>query len=218
MKTGLVRWEWHSLDHIGAEESEVEAPSGPTPWDYFHLNSIAPESNGDLLISARSTWAGYLLQAGTGKLIWTLGGNHSLFRMGPGSQTAWQHDGRVLPNGEITFFDDGSNPPIHSQSRGVRIRLDESAHTATLTSSLTHPDPPLLAASQGNMQTLSDGNTLIGYGGVPGDQRVFDAAGRLPSMPTSRSTRSFYRAFRYPWSGDCRRHPPALRREPQRHG
>ena len=28
MKTGLVRWEWHSLDHIGAAESEVEAPAG----------------------------------------------------------------------------------------------------------------------------------------------------------------------------------------------
>src|ERR1019366_3415592 len=27
MRTGLVRWEWHSLDHIGASEPEVEAPS-----------------------------------------------------------------------------------------------------------------------------------------------------------------------------------------------
>ena len=27
MKTGLVRWEWHSLDHVGAAESEVEAPA-----------------------------------------------------------------------------------------------------------------------------------------------------------------------------------------------
>jgi hypothetical protein len=31
IKTGLVRWEWHSLDHVGAAESEVEAPTGPTP-------------------------------------------------------------------------------------------------------------------------------------------------------------------------------------------
>ena len=44
MRTGLVRWEWHSLDHIGAAESEVEAPDDATPWDYFHLNSIDPRA------------------------------------------------------------------------------------------------------------------------------------------------------------------------------
>ncbi len=208
MKTGLVRWEWHSLDHVGPGESETEAPSDSTPWDYFHVNSIAPEPDGDLLISARSTWAGYLLQAGSGKIIWTLGGNHSSFKMGPGTRTAWQHDGRVLANGELTFFDDGANPPIHSQSRGVRIRLDLGAHTATLTSALTHTDPPLLAASQGNMQTLSDGNTLIGYGGVP-EISEFNSAGRLLFDAHQPPDMSFYRAFRYPWTGTPAA-PPAL--------
>jgi hypothetical protein len=208
MKTGLVRWEWHSLDHVGAEESETEAPSGSDPWDYFHLNSIAPEPDGDLLISARSTWAGYLLEAGSGKIIWTLGGNHSSFEMGPGTKTAWQHDGRVLPNGELTFFDDGANPPIHSQSRGVRIRLDLADHTATLTSALTHPDPPVLAASQGNMQTLSSGNTVIGYGGAP-EISEFDRAGRLLFDAHQPPDMSFYRAFRYPWAATPGT-PPAL--------
>ena len=33
MKTGLVRWEWHSLDHVGAGESETETPDDSTPWD-----------------------------------------------------------------------------------------------------------------------------------------------------------------------------------------
>src|SRR6185312_5893567 len=55
-RTGLVRWEWHSLDHVAAAESEVEASHDETPWDYFHINSIDPEPNGNLLISARSTW------------------------------------------------------------------------------------------------------------------------------------------------------------------
>jgi hypothetical protein len=199
MKTGLVRWEWHSLDHVGASESEVEVSTDATPWDYFHLNSIAPQPDGNLLISARSTWAGYLLEAGSGRVIWRLGGNKSSFRMGPGTRMAWQHDGRMLANGELTFFDDGSNPPIHTQSRALRIRLDLSTHTATLTSALTHPDPPLLAASQGNMQTLSDGNTLVGYGGAPaiseysgGGSLLFDA--HLPY------DQSFYRAFRFPWT------------------
>jgi hypothetical protein len=200
MQTGLVRWEWHSLDHVGASESEVEVPTGATPWDYFHLNSIDPQPDGDILISARNTWAGYQLAGATGKVLWRLGGAKSSFRMGPGTRTAWQHDGRVLPGGNVSFFDDGSNPPIHRQSRGVRIGLDFKTHEAHLASVYTHRDPPLLAASQGNMQTLPDQNTVVGYGGVPAISEyaedgslLFDAHQPLDM--------SFYRAFRFPWSG-----------------
>jgi Arylsulfotransferase (ASST) len=208
MKTGLVRWEWHSLDHVGAEESEVEAPSGPTPWDYFHINSIDPEPDGNVLISARSTWAGYQLQHGSGKIVWRLGGNKSSFTMGPGTKVAWQHDARMLPDGEVTFFDDGANPPIHKQSRAVRIKLDLKTHRAQLTASYTHSDPPLLAASQGNAQTLSDGSTLVGYGGVPAISE-FAKDGSLLFDAHQPLDMSFYRAFRYPWSGRPLS-PPAL--------
>ncbi len=118
IKTGLVRWEWHSLDHVAVSESETSPPKG-VPWDWFHLNSIDLEPDGNVLISARSTWAAYQLEGGSGKILWRLGGLKSSFAMGPGTKTAWQHDGRVLPNGEITLFDDGSNPPVHAQSRGA---------------------------------------------------------------------------------------------------
>ena len=57
IKTGLVRWEWHSLDHAGVSESHVPVPANAAPWDWFHLNSIDVEPDGNLLISARSTWA-----------------------------------------------------------------------------------------------------------------------------------------------------------------
>jgi hypothetical protein len=200
MKTGLVRWEWHSLDHVGAEESETEAPSTATPWDWFHLNSIDPQDDGDIFISARSTWAGYQLQGGTGKILWRLGGLKSSFKMGPGTETAWQHDGRVLPDGEVTFFDDGSNPPIHSQSRAIRIALDLKTHQAHLVSAYTHPSPPLLAASQGNMQTLSDGNALVGYGAVP-EISEYTGDGSLLLDAHLPFDMTFYRAFRHPWSG-----------------
>ena len=44
VKTGLVRWEWHSLDHVGVSESHVPVPTTATPWDWFHLNSIDPRA------------------------------------------------------------------------------------------------------------------------------------------------------------------------------
>jgi hypothetical protein len=208
IKTGLVRWEWHSLDHVGASESEVETPTGMMPWDWFHLNSIDPQPDGDIFISARSTWAGYQLNGATGQILWRLGGTNSSFKMGSGTKTAWQHDGRVLPSGEITFFDDGANPPIHRQSRAVRIALDFKTHEARLASVLTHRDPPLLAASQGNVQTLADGNTVVGYGGVPAISEyapdgtlLFDAHQPFDLI--------FYRAFRFPWSAQPAS-PPAI--------
>ncbi|HEX4508783.1 MAG TPA: arylsulfotransferase family protein, partial [Burkholderiaceae bacterium] len=200
MRTGLVRWEWHSLDHVGAEESEVEAPSGTVPWDYFHLNSIDPQPGGDMLVSARSTWAGYLLQGASGKVIWRLGGNKSSFKMGPGTRMAWQHDGRVLADGELSFFDDGANPPIHHESRALHIKLNYAKRTATLAAAYTHRNPPLLAASQGNAQPLADGNTLVGYGGVPAISE-YAADGTLLFDAHQPYDMSFYRAFRFPWSG-----------------
>ncbi|MFZ1153459.1 MAG: arylsulfotransferase family protein [Solirubrobacteraceae bacterium] len=200
MKTGLVRWEWHSLDHVGVSESETPTPTKPTPWDWFHINSIDREPDGNIFISARSTWAAYQIEGASGDILWRLGGLKSSFKMGPGTETAWQHDGRILPDGEVTLFDDGSNPPIHHQSRAIRIRLDFKAHEAHLSSAYTHPSPPLLSPSQGNMQTLADGNALVGYGGVPaisefgkGGSLLFDA--HLPL------DMSFYRAFRFSWSG-----------------
>ncbi len=227
MHTGLVRWEWHSLDHIPASESETPAATNTRPWDWFHINSIDVEgagtggatgaaaaagaganSSGTILISARNTWAAYLLAGASGKILWRLGGLNSSFKMGPGTETAWQHDGRMLPDGEITLFDDGSNPLIHHQSRAVRIALDLATHQARLVSSLTHANPPLLAASQGNMQTLAGGNTVVGYGGVPAISE-YSPNGALLLDAHLPYEMAFYRAFRFPWSGRPQS-PPAV--------
>jgi hypothetical protein len=119
--------------------------------------------------------------------------------MGPGTRMAWQHDARVLAGGELTFFDDGANPPIHSQSRGVRIALDFKRREARLAASYTHREPRLLAASQGNMQTLARGSVLVGYGGVPAISE-FAADGTLLFDAHQPYDTSFYRAYRFPWS------------------
>jgi hypothetical protein len=210
IKTGLVRWEWHSLDHVGVSESHATVPTKekPVPWDYFHLNSIDPEPNGDLLVSGRSTWAAYQLEKGSGDILWRLGGTKSSFTMEPGTETAWQHDARMQPDGSVTFFDDGSDPRIHYQSRGVRV-MPELAHRRTrLVRVYTHPTA-LLADSQGNNQVLYPSeNVVLGWGAVGGVSEfakngslLFDA--HLPPGMSS------YRAFRFPWEGHPLA-PPAL--------
>jgi Arylsulfotransferase (ASST) len=208
MKTGLVRWEWHTLDHVAANDSHAPIPTNASPWDWFHLNSVDPEPNGDLLLSGRSTWAAYQLQGGSGKVLWQLGGRQSSFQMGAAAQTAWQHDARLQPDGTVTLFDDGSSPRQHYQSRGVRIALDAKRHAATLVKAYTHPSP-LLADSQGNMQVLPNGDAVVGWGANP-DVSEFAKGGELLFDAHLAPGLGSYRAFRFPWVGRPLQ-PPAVR-------
>ncbi len=209
VRTGLVRFEWHSLDHVALSASYASPvhSSRTTPFDYFHINSIDVQQNGDFLVDSRNTWAAYDFQAQTGQVRWQLGGRHSSFAMGPGTRIAWQHDARQQPDGTITFFDNGATPAVHPQSRAIGVTLDTHRMSATLVRSSQHA-PPLVAGSQGNLQALANGDWMVGWGQVPyftefapSGQVLFDA-----HMPHAYES---YRAYRLPWSG----HPtgtPAL--------
>ena len=204
--TGRVLFKWHSLGHVALGESYTPAPAGPgtgrnagDPYDYFHLNSIAEEPNGNLLLSARNTHAVYEIDHRTGAVLWRLGGKRSSFSMGPGTTFAWQHDARRQADGTITIFDDGAAPVLEKRSRAIRVRLDPANRTATLVKADVSPSG-ILARSQGNMQVLPGGHVLVGWGSVPrvtefgeDGQVVFDAT--LPPQDDS------YRAYRFAWSG-----------------
>jgi Arylsulfotransferase (ASST) len=54
IESGEVLFEWHSLDHVGLEESYVAPPEDPAyGHDYFHINSIDVDYDGNLIVSAR---------------------------------------------------------------------------------------------------------------------------------------------------------------------
>jgi hypothetical protein len=201
VKTGLVRLQWTSLDHVALQESYNNAAnaSASDPFDYFHVNSINVDRDGSLLISARNTWAIYDLDPRSGQIVWRLGGKRSSFHMGAGTSTAWQHDSRELPGGAFSLFDNGASPGVHRQSRGIVVDLDEQHRTATLATQIVHP-PPLLADSQGNFQTLENGDWFVGWGQTPSFSE-FNAAGALlfdAHFPTHTQS---YRAFRLAWTG-----------------
>jgi hypothetical protein len=206
VKTGLVRYEWHSLDHVALNESYASArhSSRLKPFDYFHINSIDVQPNGDLLVSARNTWAAYDIAAKTGKVRWRLEGKRSSFKMGPGTRTAWQHDARRENDGTITFFDNGASPSVHTQSRAIQLALDTQQMRATLIREEAHATP-LVAGSQGNVQTLAGGDWLVGWGEVPYVSE-FGAAGQLLFDAHLPSGYESYRAYRLSWSG----HPPGI--------
>ena len=85
IKTGRVLFEWHSIDHVAARRV-VLPPARRIPgriFDYFHVNSIEIDHDGNLLVSARNTHTIYKISRRTGKILWRLGGKRSDFTLGP---------------------------------------------------------------------------------------------------------------------------------------
>ncbi len=200
LETGEVLFEWRSLDHVGVDESYRPPPEDPEePLDYFHINSIEVEPDGNFLIDAKGTYAVYKVDRASGAILWRLGGKRSDFEMGEGTRTVSQHDARRQEDGTITIFDNGAPPELHDQSRGIVVELDEENMRATLLREYTHPEKPL-ATSQGNMQVLSNGNVFIGWGTEPYSSEYGRDGELLCDLQFSGETQS-YRAFRQVWSG-----------------
>jgi hypothetical protein len=205
IETGEVLFEWHSLDHIGIDESYSEPPENTAfAHDYFHLNSIEVDHDGNLIVSARRTSAVYKIDRASGEVIWRLGGKKSDFEMGAGTRTDWQHHARRQPDATITIFDNGGVSK-DEPSRAIVIKLEEEARTATLVREYTHPDK-VLAATQGSMQTLPNGNVFLGWGSEP-HMSEFDPEGELLFNADFPVEGESYRAFRFPWTGRPRGEP-----------
>jgi hypothetical protein len=208
IKTGLVMWEWHALGHIPLQESNNPVPSDGYPWDYVHINSVDPGSSGDVLLSSRNTWTLYDVDLHTGSSHWRLGGKHSSFAQGAGTKFYWQHDAEFQPGGEISLFDNGSDPPKEKQSRGLLLRVDPSARKVTLAQQFTNPKT-LLASSQGNILSLPGGNWLLGYGGLP-NFTEFDSAGHVLLDGTLGKDVQNFRTYLSPWTGQPLTAPAVL--------
>jgi hypothetical protein len=195
--SGHVLWQWHSLDHVPVADSYLPVES---PYDYFHLNSISFDTDGNLLVSARGTSTVYKIDRRSGAVIWRLGGKRSDFIFGPGARFTGQHDAIAAASGVIRLFDNGSDGVTQTepQSRVVWIRLDEAARTATLARQLTHPNV-VLSQSQGNAETLANGDTLVGWGSA-GEVSEFDPQGKL-LFDAQLVGRDTYRAYRFEWEG-----------------
>jgi Arylsulfotransferase (ASST) len=210
--TGRVLFEWDSLDHVDVTETHQQLAGGTSkqPFDYFHINSIAVAPDGDLLISARNTWAVYKVARPGGRIAWRLGGKKSSFTMGPGTGFYWQHHARPHGAGMLSIFDDGAAPPEEKQSRAILVGLDTTVMRAHLRQAYAHP-AGLRAIAMGNVELLPDGRAFVGWGAepyfsefAPGGELLLD--GQFPAGWRS------YRAFTYPWRGQPTEPPAAAAR------
>ncbi len=228
LRTNDLVFFWDALDHIPLTDSYEPASSATSSgniWDAFHCNSIGLTDNStDIILSGRNTWTIYKIHKPTGNILWRLGGKQTSFIINSGAEFSWQHDARFLSGGlttnTVSMFDDNccegdTVPPGTPPAHGLVLQLDLTAMTASVATTYFH-DPLIHVASQGNVQTLSNGNKFVGWGesqyfsefaaagntvGNPSLNLLYDA-----QMPGSNYT---YRAYRDTWSATPY-YPPSI--------
>jgi len=197
--SGRLLWEWRSLDHVDITET-VSTELG-APFDYFHINGIDVDGDGNLLVSARNTSALYKVSRRTGEVLWRLGGKRSDFSMGPGTAFGFQHDPRLHEGGHtISLFDNGPRPgERRPESRAIVLSVDQRRRQVTLKREIRHRSP-LFAFATGSNQLLPNGNRLVTWG-ITGWFTEYDPDGHVcldAHLPVKGQN---YRVFRFPWSG-----------------
>jgi hypothetical protein len=194
-----VVFEWRSWDHVAITEALHEDLTSCF-IDYVHPNSIEYDADGDILMSCRNTDTLLKIDRQTGDVLWRMGGALNDFTLA--GDTRWftyQHSARITPAGTITVFDNGSfsSPQV---SRAVEYSVDEVDKIATRIWDFHH-DPEIYAHSNGSVQRLPNGNTLISWGtsGIVTEVRP-DGSTAFEMDFVAEANRT-YAAYRHPWEG-----------------
>lgn len=161
-----VVFQWRSWDYVPITETYFNLAG--SAFDYIHINGYDVDDDGNIVVSLRNTCQIVKINRMTGDFIWRLGGKKNQFTfIGENENNAptyfsYQHCVKILPNGNITMFDNGN---LHSvqYSRAAEYRLDTVAQKATLVWEYHHV-PEIFAPTRGSVQRLENGNTVIGWG------------------------------------------------------
>jgi EmrB/QacA subfamily drug resistance transporter len=207
LKTGKLLRNWDALDHIPLSQSQASLPTNGFPWDAYHVNAIDLTGNGTFLVSMRNTWAAYMVNIETGAIEWTLGGRSSSFSFGPGAAFQWQHDVKLGANSTVSMFDDhccqltGGGTSVHATgpSRGLILKLDPSAHTATLVSQYDGGGA-FETEYMGDTQPLANGDVFVGWGSESYFSE-YSRSGKLLLEAQLPGANLSYRSMLEPWSG-----------------
>ena len=145
LKTGLVIYEWHSLDHVPLQRLlrlRRARRAGPNRSTSSTSTRSTPSSDGDLLIDSRNTWAAYDVDPATGQVRWQLGGKRSSFKLGPGRRTAVAARRAPAARRRRSRSSTTAPRPRRIRSRGrSKSRSTCTTMTATLVRRYEHPEP-----------------------------------------------------------------------------
>lgn len=199
---GNVVFQWRSWDHYQITDM-IECVRSLTSSlvDYCHANSIAIDTDGNLLLSCRHMDEITKIDRATGDVIWRLGlnaKNNEFTFVGDSRGFSHQHCIRVLPNGHITMFDNG-NCLSPEYSRSLEYELDQTNKIATLVWE-SRNTPDTFSFAMGSTQRHDNGTTTTGWG-TNSDPCVTDVRpdGSKSWEIAFVGTIESYRALRFPW-------------------
>jgi hypothetical protein len=198
LTTGKVLFEWHSLKYVPVSDTYNKLTTDSV--DYFHMNAIAEDTDGNLIVSGRFVSTIFKIDRSTGAVMWRLGGKHSDFQFAGGdSGPSMQHDVRVVTADTYSAFDNGDlrNPPY---SRGVTWHVDLATHTATVIGEWRH-NPDLYSSIMGSNRILVNGDRLIDWA-LGGNGTTTEYAGADHTVvfeSTFGNYASSYRVYRTEW-------------------
>ncbi|ORV08173.1 hypothetical protein AWB94_12795 [Mycolicibacterium canariasense] len=196
--TGNPLSHWDALQHVPITDSYQKYVPDQV-WDPYHMNSIALDPSGNLLISLRHASTVLDVNPSTGTINWQLGGKQSSYRLADGAEFAFQHDAEMPSPDTVTLFNNNSDSGTAGGGLSSLewIHLDPATHVATLVRNQTHPRN-LVAGAMGNLQQIGNGDTFSGWG-TAGHISEFGANGDLlydVSLPGAT-----YRAYFDSWQG-----------------
>lgn len=193
-----VEFQWNSWDHVDYEDGLYGKR------DYAHVNSVFVEEDGNWLVSARGLSQVLRIDRSTGEVLWRFGGKSGDFEVenDPIGNLCGQHTAARTPDGNLLLFDNGQHcwpevPERGELTRVVEYELDEAARTARVVWSYQRDDA--YTYSQGSVQRLPNGNTLIGWGLGPRSLlSEVDSGGKLVfDLEASGGAFASYRAYRF---------------------
>ncbi|KAI5928231.1 Arylsulfotransferase-domain-containing protein [Camillea tinctor] len=228
IETGELIFEWSVIQHVAVNDTiryfagEDDGNAPESAFDFFHINSVDKDDNGNYVISGRHTHT-IICVSPQGTVLWTLGGKKNDFQDlsdGHATDFTYQHHVRLHDNHTLSIFDNakaersGPNTP-YDYSRGLLIQLDTEAMTATLVQEYFDPQSPKYPDSQGSAQVMDD-RVVIGYGYYPAvtefslDGEVLCDFQLAPSLVARWGLVTSYRAFKTRhWTGQPSQ-PPAI--------
>ncbi|RMZ78874.1 hypothetical protein DV738_g3569, partial [Chaetothyriales sp. CBS 135597] len=215
--TNQLLYEWSALEHIPIDETTVLPNStevsgtgfDPTaPWDWFHINSVDQNADGDYLISARHVSTIYKISGSNGSVIWRLGGKRSDFSFPDNQMFSFQHDARWREENAtttiISLFDNASNGYTQTRpySCGLILKLDHTSNSVTVLREYIGPNR-MISASQANLQLLGPNsawdraNTFHGWGNNAYVSEHLNDGTMVQSGFFATTGTMNYRAFKY---------------------
>ncbi|KAI2627151.1 Arylsulfotransferase-domain-containing protein [Xylaria nigripes] len=180
IETGELVFKWNALSNLALNDTIryfAGEDDGTTPekaFDFFHVNSIELDPEGNYIISGRHT-STIVCISPKGEKLWTLGGKRNDFTDlsdGLATDFAYQHHARLHANYTLSIFDNAVAERAgalsrHGYTRGLLVQLDTVNMTATLIQEFYDPQSLKEATSQGSMQVMSNGHVVLGYGWLP---------------------------------------------------